>query len=638
MNASATCFVLWSPPVDEIPMEAGILSFLPPLQESELLSRMPDRNVVTMSRVMDEIGADARGLYVDLVAEIGLFRLPDGCTLRAALGREGATSLWWYHPVAHRNSEGDPTYTLILTVLAILRQAKAMNADALHLVTPPAGVSEALGKAFGMTVTRGQGPLSAWLDVIRGLLGRVPYFLRMLNYRAGVACRYRPPRTRMDVALQGFWDWSVSVDEKAPDRLKDRYFGVLADELRRRGRQVAYWCWYDPASRPGGGRRSHGDVLSPLSGRHDVLLLTALLTTRDILAASLNFRALAVVLGAMRMSEFRTLFEREGIDLYPLFKLPLLRGSVSSGIPQCLLFERAAARAQSLSAPNLLIQFQEHNPSSRAVYAALSNTSTGCWAMQHASYNSSKTYLAFHPMKEFGEQEDGQSVPHPERVCVMGELGRRLFGGCGYAPDRIMPTGSARYDHVRPPELARGSESPRAVEQRALHFLVATSLPARMDFQMLASAVEAARGQAGRISIRLRQHPFDSMEAQAGFPGIATHLEISRDRSLAEDLAWADLVLISQSTVGEEAYLLGKTVWQFRFPYPDQSALAEIAPIPRFYTVRELRDAMAERLLDPAPGPIGATASEVYKSLFQTGDERPSAAIANAVCAMVSRH
>jgi len=637
MNPPSACYVLWNAPTVAIPADAAILSFLPPIEEHDLRSQLPGSQVTTMSKVMDEVGAQARSLYVDLVAEIGRFPLRDGRTLRAAMGRGGRTSQWWYHPVAHRNSEGDPTYTLILTVLAIQREATGMNAEAIHLVSPPAGVKETLEKAFRVTAAGGQGCISAWLDVARGLLGRLPYLWRMLNYRMGIGRKYRPPGAKMDIALQGFWDWSVCIDDQAPGRLADRYFGRLADELRGRGRQVAYWCWYDPLTRPGAGRRTHDAVLAPLAGRQDVLLLTALLSLRDIVAASLDFRALPILLGAMRTKGFGSLFVRNGLDFTPLFKFKLLRGCLSSGIPQCLLFERAAARAQALSEPALLIQFQEHNPSSRAVYAALRGTGTRSWAMQHASYNRSKTYLALHPEKEFAEQVDGQSVPHPERVCVMGELGQRLFGECGYGGDRILQTGSARYDHVRAPDPDCAGPMLHVDDRRPLRVLVATSLPARTDFQMLAAAAEAARGLQGRIAVRLRQHPFDSMEAQAGFATIASLVVISRKHVLEEDLAWADLVLISQSTVGEEAFLFGKPVWQFRMPFPDQSALAEISPIPRFYSVQELRDALARLLGNAGAHGVAATPIEVYKGLFQTGRESPSVAIANAVCELADR-
>ena len=91
---------------------------------------------------------------------------------------------------------------------------------------------------------------------------------------------------------------------------------------------------------------------------------------------------------------------------------------------------------------------------------------------------------------------------------------------------------------------------------------------------MVEAVVEAIQGLENVFSLRLRQHPFDPIEAQPGFGRLASWLNVSAN-SLEEDFNWTDLVLISQSTVGDEAILAGKPVWQFRIPHPNRSALAE---------------------------------------------------------------
>ena len=371
--------------------------------------------------------------------------------------------------------------------------------------------------------------------------------------------------------------------------------------------------------------------------RRDVLMLPALLTLREILAAGFDFSALPVLWSAVRQPAFQNVFRRHGLDFFPLFSVAIARGGLSSGIPQCLMYEAAASRAQALTAPRIVVRFQEHNPPSRAVYAAMAGTTTSCWAMQHASYNHSKTYLALHPSKEFAGAGDEEPVPHPERVCVMGELGRRLFAGCGYLPKQLLVTGSARYDHVRLKLASRAAGAGPGSRQRPLQVLIASSLPARADIQLVLAAVYAARELDAQIVLRLRQHPFDKMEAQPGWADVAAQLELSK-ASLDVDLAWADLVLISQSTVGEEAFLAGKPVWQFRFPYPDQSALAQVAAIPRFYAIRDLRQALAALLAtDDCVAPTPDAIADVHRMLFQAADLEPSAAIAAALCAEYAR-
>ena len=168
------------------------------------------------------------------------------------------------------------------------------------------------------------------------------------------------------------------------------------------------------------------------------------------------------------------------------------------------------------------------------------------------------------------------------------------------------------------------SGSPRKI-------LVATSLPASVEFHLVRAAMEACKGLED-IILRLRVHPFGKMDKITGYLRIKHLLETS-NVSLDEDLQWADVLLMSQSTVGEEAFMKGKPVWQFRFPHPDQSSLAEVVSIPKFYTVAELRQAFINLVeSSEISAPNQSEIEHVYRSLFQTEKERPSVAIAEAIC------
>lgn len=583
-----------------------------------------------MSRVMDAVSAKARELYLEVVADIGLFVLPGGNTLRGALCGKGKASQWWYHPVSFRASECDPIYTNILAILAIVREAEARGTEALRLIRPPIGVAEVLRSRFRVSVERPARGLGL-ISLIYRLLGRMRFLLRVCKTKL-VLRRYRRPHHKMDVALQGFWDWSISPEEGLFGQLRDRYFGKLPDELCKRGKRVGYWCWYDPWNRPGVLGCHHREALAHLQAREDVLILQSLLTLWEVIVAVLDFRALLVILRIVWKRAFRDVFVSHGLNFYPLFRRPLVSGCVGSEIPQCRLFERAAVRARVETRPQLMLCFLEHFPPSRAIYAGLQGGDTRSWAMQHASYSPGKTFVALHPYKEFVPQEDGKSVPHPDRVCVMGKLGERLFRGCGYTQDRVLLTGSARFDHVHLRKDVTGSPATTTRNRGCVNVLIATSLPARADFLLVAASVTASKGLEDRISLRLRQHPFDRIEKQRGYAEIAPWLEMSCN-TLEEDFAWADLVLISQSTVGEEAFLAGKPVWQFRYAHPDQSALAEVAAIPRFYTVPELRNALKDFASTAEPVRASMRVLEdVYHALFQTTNEVPSTAIAEAIC------
>jgi surface carbohydrate biosynthesis protein (TIGR04326 family) len=364
------------------------------------------------------------------------------------------------------------------------------------------------------------------------------------------------------------------------------------------------------------------------------MMLESKLGHREIILAGLDFRPLIIFLRIMNLPSFLELFSRNGLNLYPLFRTSLLRGFIGNSIPKCYIVEKSTTRWIDETNPNLLITFLEHFPHSRAMYSALKGTSTSAWSVQHASYSSGKTFVALHRDKEFDDQPDNQSVPHPNKVFVMGELGNKIFRDCGYAEDQIHITGSPRYDHVQKPVIAH---APYRSHMRNLgkrkNVLVVTSLPAVTELELVQAVVEACRGLDDFFIITLRAHPFGKFEKFSDYQLIQDAIQVS-DVSLNEDIKKADLIIISQSTVGEEAFLAGKPVWQFRLRYPDQSALAEVSAIPRFYTVSELRSALVMFAESNESFAVPSEALDhVYRSLFQISEKAPSVAIAGIIAA-----
>ena len=631
MPKNEFCMILWDLPTSEIYPDVTVLSFLDPVKEHKLIEAGLAKQVATMSRIMDKMSPDARTLYLDLVADIGLYKLPDGRTFRKALAYESFGSSWWYHPVAFRNSEGDPTYTKILSILAIKRVAQELGINKLHLVKPPRGVSECLQRLFTVKVENAVGAID-WFDIGRALLGRVKWTFHKIQTLFALRRHYNRPRKKIDVAFQGFWDWSVFPNEGVKGQLSDRYFVNLPNELEKLEKSTCYWCTYSPSLRPNAIKRKNNDVLRPLKKHDNVVLLESLTKWSEIIKAVLDFRPLLVFFSIQGQQSFTETFIRYGLDFFPLFRSPLIRGFVSNSIPNCKIIESSVAKAFKESTPSVLLCFQEHFPPSRAMYAGLRGMHSKSWAVQHASYNQGKTYAALNPEKEFFPQSDGQSVPHPDKICVMGENGYKLFRSCGYSKNQVLTTGSPRYDSVRMVQINGDDLSIKTQYKFRKKVLVATSLPAFAEFQFVEAVVEAYKGLETSIALRLRAHPFGKMEEIPGYSKVKGFIEVT-ETTLEADLQWADLILISQSTVGEEAYLRGKLVWQFRYPNPNQSALAEVAPIKTFYTVTELQKAFINLAsFSEISKPNQAEIEHVYRSLFQTNKEKPSLAIAKAIC------
>jgi hypothetical protein len=245
------------------------------------------------------------------------------------------------------------------------------------------------------------------------------------------------------------------------------------------------------------------------------------------------------------------------------------------------------------------------------------------WAVQHAGVCREKTFYFLHPEVEFRGGADKVSVPHPDRVFVMGEIGEKIFRECGYIKEQVSVTGSTRYDHVHFSIISEPVSAPHA----GARVLLACSLEIETEIMMVEAASCAARDVPG-LTLRLRNHPSSRVDSHPRFSAFASYMEIS-SFSLADDLAWADLIIFSYSTVAEEAYLQGRPVWQWLPIGFNGSALVEAVQVPQFGSAAELREALRTFVINPhAHVPNVASRAEVARKLFHPADGRAAARIA----------
>ncbi|HVE13994.1 MAG TPA: hypothetical protein VNI01_11405, partial [Elusimicrobiota bacterium] len=129
------------------------------------------------------------------------------------------------------------------------------------------------------------------------------------------------------------------------------------------------------------------------------------------------------------------------------------------------------------------------------------------------------------------------------------------------------------------------------------------------------------------VELAVRDHPFSRLAEHPRFARLGGRVHVATG-SLAENLAWADVVLFTYSTVGEEAALQGKTAWQWRPLSYDASAIAETGATCRFASVAGLRAALAAFRPDPlAP----AEKERVIERLFFKLDGGAAARAAQAL-------
>lgn len=583
-------------------------------------------SLVIGRQLIQQSKEEAMRLYRELVARLGCLVISGQGTLRQEMAPPGQASLWWFHPVAFRNSESSPIFDWIVQAMAIRAAAVSRGIVELVLCGAPAGMAEALRGKYSVENKDGEPTPRSWKIALYGVGSRLKYLAKFLIYRRALRRNYALPAAKITVALVSFWDWGFKRSTKG-SAYEDRYFKKLPGLLAASGRRTGYFAWFDPHMEPNQRGRRLADVLLPLKGADDVVLLQALLNVRDVLGALCDCRALGVTLRALLEPSFRDAFRCDGLDWFPFFRAELVRGSWNSSIAHCQLVAIATQRAAMRFRPELTISFLEHFPYARAHYEGMrrSGISAENWAIQHAGVCHEKTFYFLHPKLEFAGEPDGVCVPRPHRVFAMGHLGRQIFLDCGYPSDCVRLSGSTRYDHIRFSEDKIAPVGPSAAG--VVRVLLACSLEVETEIAMVEAASLAIR-DLPNLRLRLRNHPSSRVDMHPRYASCAARIEVSGS-SLAEDLAWADLILFSYSTVADEAYLQGKPAWQWLPLGFNGSALVEAVPVPQFGSVDDLRKAMFEFQSEPvAYLPSPAARAKAAEQLFAPTDGGAAARIA----------
>jgi len=628
-------WVCWAWPSRPFPIPSTVLSFLPPDQEAEL-EGLESITVIRARELSLKVREAARRAYLDLVARIGTVPNREGVTLRQALGSPGRASRWWYHPLSFKDAERDPLFQSIVALFTVKAATETRRASRLILVGCPDPIARVLRQAFAVDTQAVPQADSMGTRLVRGLVARMRCLFTLVRIRWVVGSSSGWPSCSVDVLLQGFWDWSVWWDEQRGG-LYDRYFQAVPQLLAQpRGESVGWMLWVEPDFEPGKRGRVLSNVVASLRRSRNTLVLQSYLRWRDIFRAVADLGPLLTCWASSRREAFQRACQHENWDFAPLVAGGMLEGLASPDLALGELMALAVERAVREANPASIGCFLEHFPRSRAVYEGSRRAKPRilCWTIQHASYSHEKTFLVLSPEREFNGTPDGCAVPHPDVVFAMGEYGRSLFLECGYADDRVVATGSPRFDHVR----MRGvhvRQSGLGAPQGGMRILLVASQAVEYELDMIA-AVTAATKDDESCELIVTSHPFSPVEAHSGFLPFRGRVSVTR-QPWAEAIRTTDLVLFTYSTVAEEAFLLGMPVWQWLPWQFHGSALGEVLPIPRFASVPALRQALKAFRADPARFyPTAEQQAIVEERLFYRADGRGAERVTTALRAFSS--
>lgn len=159
---------------------------------------------------------------------------------------------------------------------------------------------------------------------------------------------------------------------------------------------------------------------------------------------------------------------------------------------------------------------------------------------------------------------------------------------------------------------------------------MACSLADEVEVDLVEALLHAADGLEG-IGLRLRKHPLSALEQHPRLRHLPPTAKWS-SLPLLQDVAEADLIVFTYSTVAAEAFVCGKPAWMWQPLGFDASALGDVVNIPRFTTVAQLRESLVAFERDPAVfTPAANDVVEATWALFGPADGREGWRIAEQI-------
>ena len=581
-------WVCWEKP-DALPdHEDIVLSFLKPSVEAEWMGKNPDHFISARSRVAG-VKQRALDIYINVVSKVGTVSL-NGLTLRRALRDEKGVSPWWFHKVACKDCESDPTFNDIVQILTIAHIAREHHCTRLMICGGSYEIAEILQTRFAVSAVKCKKQIP-FVFYVFSLLKRLKFAIKFLYEWAWLKQCVRIPQKHVDIFFSGFWDWSVKENATLSrvgslgNKLEDRYFKTVPEKLQERGVRIGWLVWFYNNFEPGKPRRSVYKVARPLKRHPEIIVAQCFLNLGEVFYSLIRFKPFFIFFRYARSRTFKEIFREDGFNFYALFKKGLYGGFLDGTIPYhelvCLAHEKAARQYQ----PKKVVTFLNFFPYARAVCAGVKQ---GCpesviYDMQHASYSWEDTIGRLDARREFEGFPDRYAIPHADYMCVMGEWGREIFKKGGFPDDRLLLTGSCRYDEVSLIDV----NATRSQELKK-NVLMIAPLDKKLALEMIDAVHKAFFEEFPDVTLSLRPHPFSDLRRCRGFRFYKDSVQYISGTSLDQDLAQSDIVIFSYSTVAQEAFLRGIPVWQWISAGYNASVFRDINIIPTFSSVKDL--------------------------------------------------
>ena len=448
---------------------------------------------------------------------------------------------WWAMPFTTKNPISTSLCRDTFVFLLVVELARKLEGT-LVIVTESESLAcqiKAWGREEGVLVSNAVRPSRTRLRWIAKIepLAILLLVARALWFRVRVGCACERLQRREDGVL--LLVTLVHPHSILPSgSFRDTYFGGMSEWLASQGLSVVV------AGSVQGQSMSLARVFQAGSTTETRIPLEAMLTLNEIL--HVGWKAIQVWWRARASASVRLSIDGRAIN--ELVRLAIREAHASGDVFRSLYMHDCIERLGARLKVDRLFYPYENRAWEKMVLLGIrsSSPSTRSVGYQHASITASHTNFML-------TDKEAEVTPLPDVVVTMGAVTKDWLIREGGHPASLVKVGCA----LRQSNASDGMLRKRH-EQRVMRVLVALATGLTEYVGMLTFLNEAIDPEEGR-EIRIRPHPTLFLDkAVRLLPEGRTRFSYAMSKGpVAEDLAWADVVLYASSTIGLEAVGMG---------------------------------------------------------------------------------
>lgn len=466
------------------------------------------------------------------------------------LGKELNSLAWWATDISSKNRFSSNISFLLHRFLSAVEAADRDDYDHLVILNPSWAIVDTLKNVFEKRkrdVRFCENAGRRYKSIAIGIFKRI-IFNFVGAAKAAVQRHYAKRKLRLEKIIpssaEDVYVFKTFIYEHSFTKdgdYRDVFFGSLPEHVKRNKTVLIF-------ANILGDYRTCLDRISKCSG-YSIVPLELLVSWRDIIAASLQ--------SIFRRIRTRNELPFWGHDVSDLMNNELF--SCHNGIPynQFLHYWATARLMQSVSAEAFMLTY-ENNPWERMCMAAVRQYSpkTAIIGYQHTvvPQSSANMYIS---------RAEKDIIPRPDRILTVGKATMRIMEKYGHFDKGEVEIACAlRFEYLfdkKPASNRRRKEPP-------IRILLA--IDGIFEVYKMVNYVIGQIGGDRNYLIMIRTHPVLPVEGIAHKLvrdiGSIDNFTVSRNRSLHEDLEWADLVMYWGTTVSLEAIGAGKPLVNYR--------------------------------------------------------------------------